>query len=94
MIHAGMDPAAVHSMRCERELDDRYRPLTDVELDAMFPQEGYIVLEPPATYQPIRTPARRLAATPTPMAGTPLYQLPAEDRGGMPATTPGGSLPR
>jgi splicing factor 3B subunit 1 len=95
MIHAGMDPAAVQSMRWERELDDRNRPMTDEELDSMFPQEGYIVLEPPATYQPIRTPARRLAATPTPMAGTPLYQLPAEDSGqtyDLPPT-PGGSLP-
>ena len=95
MIHAGMDPAAVQSMRWERELDDRNRPMTDEELDSMFPQEGYIVLEPPATYQPIRTPARRLAATPTPMAGTPLYQLPVEDSGqtyDLPPT-PGGSLP-
>jgi splicing factor 3B subunit 1 len=95
MIHAGMDPAAAQSMRWERELDDRNRPLSDEELDAMFPQEGYIVLEPPATYQPIRTPARRLAATPTPMAGTPLYQLPTEDSGqtyDLPPT-PGGNLP-
>ena len=95
MIHANMDPAQVQAMRWERELDDRNRPLTDEELDAMFPQEGYIVLEPPATYQPIRTPARRLAATPTPMAGTPLYQLPSEDRNqsyDLPPT-PGANLP-
>lgn len=29
------------------------------------------VLQPPAGYIPIRTPARKLIATPTPMAGTP-----------------------
>jgi hypothetical protein len=29
------------------------------------------VLQPPAGYIPIRTPARRLLATPTPIAGTP-----------------------
>lgn len=45
--------------RFSSELDERNRPLSDEELDAMFPQEGYIVLEAPATYQPIRTPARR-----------------------------------
>ena len=38
------------------------------------------MLDAPASYQPIQTPARRLAATPTPMAGTPLYQMPSEDR--------------
>ena len=30
------------------------------------------VLQPPAGYVPIRTPARKLIATPTPMAGTPV----------------------
>lgn len=32
-------------------------------------------------YQPVRTPARKLAATPTPFGQTPLYQIPEEDRG-------------
>ena len=27
------------------------------------------ILQPPASYQPIRTPARKLTATPTPLAG-------------------------
>ena len=30
------------------------------------------ILQPPAGYVPIRTPARKLTATPTPMAGTPM----------------------
>lgn len=30
------------------------------------------VLPPPTGYVPIRTPARKLVATPTPMAGTPM----------------------
>lgn len=42
--------------------------MTDEELDAMFP-EGYKVLAPPAGYIPLRTPARKLTATPTPLAG-------------------------
>eukprot|EP00959_Pyramimonas_sp_CCMP1952_P439547 9201975-Pyramimonas_sp.AAC.1 len=54
--------------------------MTDEELDALLPSDGYQVLEPPASYVPIRTPARKLLATPTP-GMTPLYQLPEEDRG-------------
>ena len=48
----------------------------------MLPNEGYKVLDPPPGYQPVRTPARKLQATPTPYGGTtPLYQIPEEDRG-------------
>ena len=39
------------------------------------------VLEPPSGYAPIRTPARKLMGTPTPIGGTPMYQIPEEDRG-------------
>lgn len=74
-----MTPEQYNAMRWEREIEDRNRPLTDEDLDAMFPKEGYVILEPPQSYVPIRTPARRLLATPTPM-GTPLYQMPEEDR--------------
>lgn len=42
--------------------------------------EGYKILSEPAGYEPIRTPARKLMATPTPFGGTPLYQIPEEDR--------------
>ena len=48
------------------EIDERNRPLSDEEIDAMLPP-GYKVLEPPAGYQPIRTPSRKITATPTPM---------------------------
>merc|ERR1711990_102804 len=48
------------------EIDERNRPLTDDELDAMLPP-GYKVLDPPAGYAPIRTPSRKITATPTPM---------------------------
>ncbi|CAI8606491.1 unnamed protein product [Vicia faba] len=41
-------------------------------------QEGYKVLDPPSFYVPIRSPARKLLATPTPM-GTSLYQIPDEN---------------
>lgn len=65
-----MTPEQLQAYRWEREIDERNRPLTDDELDAMFPP-GYKVLQPPAGYIPIRTPARKLTATPTPIAGTP-----------------------
>jgi splicing factor 3B subunit 1 len=34
--------------RLEREIEERNRPLSDEELDAMLPSEGYKILEPPA----------------------------------------------
>ncbi|PNF36634.1 Splicing factor 3B subunit 1 [Cryptotermes secundus] len=67
---ATMTPEQLQAYRWEREIDERNRPLSDDELDAMFPP-GYKVLTPPAGYIPIRTPARKLTATPTPIAGTP-----------------------
>ena len=54
--------------RWEKEIDDRNRPLSDEELDVMFPP-GYKVLQAPAGYVPIVTPGRRVTATPTPMMG-------------------------
>ncbi|KAK9449498.1 armadillo-type protein [Limtongia smithiae] len=38
--------------------------MADDELDRLLPSEGYVILEPPAGYAPIRTPARKLMATP------------------------------
>lgn len=67
---ASMTPEQLQAFRWEREIDERNRPYTDDELDAMFPP-GFKVLPPPAGYIPIRTPARKLTATPTPMMGTP-----------------------
>ncbi len=78
-----MTPEQLQAYRWEREIDDRNRPLSDEELDAMLPP-GYKVLPPPAGYVPIRTPARKLTATPTPMMGqtpTGFYMQP---------DTPGG----
>ncbi|XP_039862801.1 splicing factor 3B subunit 1 isoform X1 [Simochromis diagramma] len=76
---AHMTPEQLQAWRWEREIDERNRPLTDEELDAMFP-EGYKVLPPPAGYVPIRTPARKLAATPTPIGGMTGFHMQAEDR--------------
>jgi len=48
----------------------RNAAFSDEELDAMLPKEGYKILEPPPSYAPIRTPARKLLATPAPMASS------------------------
>ncbi|XP_074601253.1 splicing factor 3b subunit 1 [Brevipalpus obovatus] len=63
-----MTPEQMQAYRWEREIDERNRPYTEEELDALFPV-GYKILPPPIGYQPIRTPARKLTATPTPMSG-------------------------
>lgn len=45
----------------------------------MFP-EGYKVLQPPAGYMPVRTPARKITATPTPMGGSTGFHIQVEDK--------------
>lgn len=45
MAAGAMTPEQMQSWRWERELDERNRPLSDEELDALFPQEGYKVRE-------------------------------------------------
>lgn len=49
------------------DISGRNAPLSDEELDLMLPSEGYQILEPPPGYAPIRTPARKLMATPAPV---------------------------
>ena len=62
-----MTPEQIQAYRWEKEIDERNRPLSDEELDTLFPI-GYKILPAPSNYQPIRTPARKLTATPTPLA--------------------------
>ncbi|KAJ5928646.1 splicing factor 3B subunit 1 [Penicillium verhagenii] len=52
------------------DLSGRNTAWTDEELDMMLPTEGYKILDPPPGYEPIRNPARKMMATPAPMAGT------------------------
>eukprot|EP00043_Microstomoeca_roanoka_P029878 m.23659 g.23659 ORF g.23659 m.23659 type:complete len:1213 (-) comp9535_c0_seq1:171-3809(-) len=77
---AAMTPDQVQRMRWERDLDERNRPLTDEDLDMMMPSEGFKILEPPASYQPIRTPSRRIFSTPTPMSTMSGFSIPLEDK--------------
>ncbi|KAL3314758.1 Splicing factor 3B subunit 1 [Cichlidogyrus casuarinus] len=66
-----MTPEQMQAYNLQRELDNRNRPFTDEELDEILPP-GYKILPPPAGYVPLKTPTRRLVATPTPMVGTPM----------------------
>lgn len=71
------------ALALEREMESRNRPWTDAALDAILPSEGYIIISPPQSYIPLRTPGRKLLATPTPMAMTPQgfqMEIPVEQR--------------
>ena len=97
--NVAMTPEMANQMRWQGEMDARNRPMTDEELDAMFPKEGYKILEPPPGYEPLMTPSRRLLATPTPVAGTPAFSLgatPARNTYGVAVNNmgpEGGDLP-
>ncbi|CAE7315162.1 Sf3b1, partial [Symbiodinium microadriaticum] len=95
-LMGAMTPEMAQRMRWEAEIEERNRPLTDDELDAMFPATGFKILDPPAGYVPIRTPKRKLMATPTPMGQTPgfsIQQTPARESYGVPATPSESAMP-
>ncbi|POM61455.1 Splicing factor 3B subunit 1, partial [Phytophthora palmivora] len=94
IMSGALTPELAQRLRWEREIEDRNRPMTDEELDALFPATGYKILDPPASYVPIRTPSRKLLATPTPMGQTPGFAMqatPAREDYGVPVATPSGS---
>ncbi|KAJ2249924.1 U2 snRNP component prp10 [Coemansia sp. RSA 455] len=70
---------------------------TDEELDSLLPKDGYMIMEPPPTYIPIRTPARKLMATPAPLRGSEGFLIQEESRHAdydIPKEVPGvGALP-
>ena len=71
MIHAG----AAGAMRAAAEIEWRNRPFTDEELNDLLPQSGYKIVDPPASYKPIHTPARKLSATPSPFVSSGGFQV-------------------
>lgn len=77
---AGMAPELVHASRWQAEIAMRNRPFTDEELDELLPKEGFTILEPPASYKPLQTAARKLLATPV-LSQPSVYLMPIE--GGM-----------
>ncbi|KAJ1675272.1 U2 snRNP component prp10, partial [Spiromyces aspiralis] len=94
-----MTPVTAASQRWAKEIEVRNRPMTDEELDELLPSEGYTILQPPASYVPIHTPARKLIATPAPMAGAEGFAIPEEEETRqrefeVPSEIPGvGALP-
>lgn len=60
-------------------LDFRNRPWTEEELNAVLPSEGYAILEVPSSYVPIRTPSRKLDATPLAVATPSGFQILPDD---------------
>jgi len=82
--------------RFDREMAYRNRPLSDEELDAMFPTKGYKIVEPPPSYVPIRSTSQKLMNTPTPYGqSTPAFHLvenaPSADAYGVPGVDGGAS---
>lgn len=67
-MHPSQVGAPVMPTSFGTDISNRNAPLTDEELDMMLPSEGYKILEPPPGYAPIRTPARKLMATPAPVS--------------------------
>jgi splicing factor 3B subunit 1 len=97
-VPSAYTPEVAQQLRWEAEVDERNRPLSDAELDTIFPATGYKILDPPASYVPIRTPHRKLLATPTPMGATPgfaITETPTRDSYGIGGATPagGGEMP-
>ncbi|CEM20117.1 unnamed protein product [Vitrella brassicaformis CCMP3155] len=93
-----LTPDQLAAMRITREIDERNRPMTDEELEAIFPPEGYELVKPPASYQPL--PRAKVTATPTPFGATPLYSIPdeinavkAQEIPGTPSSRGEGDLP-
>ena len=74
--------------RIEADIEARNQPFTDEDLDALLPAKGYKVVEAPVSYVPLRTPSRKLTATPSPFStpGFMLTKTPARDAYGIPAT--------
>ncbi|KAJ2610061.1 U2 snRNP component prp10 [Coemansia sp. RSA 1365] len=66
---AGGQMAGILTQQPDGVVDARNQYQTDEELDALLPNEGYVVMEAPASYVAIRTPARKLTSTPAAESG-------------------------
>merc|ERR1719453_671473 len=70
---SAMTPEQIQAYRYDAEINERNAPMSDEELDAVFPQTGYEIVRPPANYQPIR---KSVMSTPTPTpGGTPFFSM-------------------
>ncbi|OAF69341.1 nuclear protein [Intoshia linei] len=90
-----MTPDMMQNYALQNEIDEKNRYLTDADLDTIFPS-GFRIIQPPVNYIPIRTPNRKLMATPTPIAGTPAgfrIQTPDQKRHIIDMQPPGENMP-
>merc|ERR1719193_2632255 len=91
---SSMTPEQIQAFRYDAEINERNAPMSDEELDAIFPLHGYEIVRPPANYQPIR---KNVMSTPTPTpGGTPLFSMqdPDAENPFKPAPSPSvGELP-
>ena len=71
VANASLDPQA---LSLARELARRNSPMSDAELDALLPEKGYKILEPPEDYQPAKDRIGR--------AGGDLLKTPMDAEGG------------
>lgn len=91
-----MTPEMAQDIRWRTEVDERNKPISDEELDAIFPTTGYRLLDPPASYMPLLTPHRKLLATPSPMSSTPgfnILQTPSRESYAIPPTPSDTAMP-
>merc|ERR1719203_1660606 len=76
---SAMTPEQIQAYRYDSEINERNAPMSDEELDAIFPLTGYEIVRPPANYQPIRK-TMMSTATPTPTpGGTPFFSMQSPD---------------
>ncbi|KAJ2445355.1 U2 snRNP component prp10, partial [Coemansia sp. RSA 2424] len=92
-IGFGATPAPSMAAQLQPDaMDARNAFQTDAELDALLPKDGYAIMEPPPTYTPIRTPARKLMATPA-AAAQHGFLIPEESRHAHAEIASVGALP-
>ncbi len=63
------------AFRAAAEIEWRNRPFTEEELNALLPSDGYKIVEPPASYKPVRSANRNLSATPSPYVASGGFQV-------------------
>lgn len=73
-------PEIMQASRWRADIAMRNKPWTDEELNELLPKEGFTTLEPPASYRPVQTAARKLLGMPS-LNQPSVYLMPAE--GGM-----------
>ena len=73
---AAEGPDLARLTKAERDHLLRNRPLSDADLDAMLPMEGFKICDVPASYVPVRADARKLDGAPAPLAGDAGYRIP------------------